>query len=95
MTWVYTLHSRQGNKFMSCMNSYKTRIHIIYEIMFYTQYNTQIYVIYEFMYYTKWSPTHLVFEFEVTPIPFLMELIIDSTGEVVMVSNDMEMVFWT
>jgi hypothetical protein len=34
-------------------------------------------------------PTHLVFEFEVTPIPFLMELFIDSTGEVVMVSKDM------
>ncbi len=34
--------------------------------------------------------THLVFEFEVTPIPFLMELLIDSTGEVVMVSKDME-----
>jgi hypothetical protein len=34
--------------------------------------------------------THLVFEFEVTPIPFLMELFIDSTGEVVMASKDME-----
>ncbi len=37
-------------------------------------------------------PTHLIFK-EVTPIPFLMELLIDSTGEVVMVSNDMDMVF--
>ncbi len=38
-------------------------------------------------------PTHLVFEFELTPIPFLMELSIDSTGDVVMASNDIEMVF--
>jgi hypothetical protein len=40
-------------------------------------------------------PTHLVFEFEVTPIPFLMELFIDSTGEVVMASKDMEMILRT
>ncbi len=39
--------------------------------------------------------THLVFEFELTPIQFLMELFIDSTGDVVMASNDMEMVFRT
>ncbi len=38
-------------------------------------------------------PTHLVLEFELTPIPFLMELFIDSTGDVVIASNDMEMVF--
>ncbi len=39
-----------------------------------------------------WShlPTHLVFEFEVTPISFLIELFIDSIDEVVMVSKDME-----
>jgi hypothetical protein len=36
-------------------------------------------------------PTQLMFEFKVTPIPFLMKLFIDSTGEVVMVSKDMEM----
>jgi hypothetical protein len=36
-----------------------------------------------------------VFEFEVTPIPFLMELFIDSTGEVVMASKDMEMILRT
>ncbi len=40
-------------------------------------------------------PTHLVLEFELTPIPFLMELFIDSTGDVVITSNDMEMVFQT
>ncbi len=40
-------------------------------------------------------PTHLVFEFKVTPIPFLMELLIDLTGEAVMASNDMEMVLQT
>ncbi len=40
-------------------------------------------------------PSQIVFEFEVTPIPFLMELLIDSTGDVVMASNDMEMVFQT
>ncbi len=40
-------------------------------------------------------PTHLVFELELTLIPFLMELFIDSTGDVVMASNDMEMVFQT
>ncbi len=40
-------------------------------------------------------PTHLEFEFKLTPIPFLMELFIDSTSDVVMASNDMEMVFWT
>ncbi len=40
-------------------------------------------------------PTHLVFEFELTPIPFLMELFIDSTGDLVITSNDMEMVFQT
>jgi hypothetical protein len=40
-------------------------------------------------------PTHLVFEFEVTPIQFLMELFIDSTGEVVMASKDMEMFLHT
>ncbi len=39
--------------------------------------------------------THLVFEFELTPIPFLMDLFIDSTGDVVMASNDMETVFQT
>ncbi len=38
-------------------------------------------------------PTHLVLEFELTPKPFLMELFIDSTGDVVIASNDMEMVF--
>ncbi len=38
-------------------------------------------------------PTHLVFELELTPIPFLMELFIDSTVDVVMASNDIEMVF--
>ncbi len=38
-------------------------------------------------------PTHLVFELELTPISFLMELFIDSTGDVVMASNDIEMVF--
>ncbi len=38
-------------------------------------------------------PTYLVFDFELTPIPFLMELFIDSTGDVVMASNDIEMVF--
>ena len=38
-------------------------------------------------------PTHLVFELGLTPIPFLMELFIDSTGDVVMASNDIEMVF--
>jgi hypothetical protein len=37
-------------------------------------------------------PTHLVLEFELTPIPFLMELFIDSTGDVVIASNDMKMV---
>ena len=35
-------------------------------------------------------PTHLVLEFELTPIPFLMELFIDSTGDVVIASNDMD-----
>ncbi len=40
-------------------------------------------------------PTHLVLEFEITPIPFLMELFIDSTGDVDIASNDMEMVFRT
>ncbi len=40
-------------------------------------------------------PAHLVFEFELTPMPFLMELFIDSTGDTVMASNDMEMVFLT
>ncbi len=35
-------------------------------------------------------PTHLVFELELTPMPFLMELFIDSTGDVVMASNDIE-----
>jgi hypothetical protein len=39
--------------------------------------------------------THLVLEFELTPIPFLMELFIDSTGDVVIASNDMEVVFRT
>ncbi len=39
--------------------------------------------------------THLVFEFDLTPIPFLMELLKDSNGDVVMASNDMEMVLWT
>ncbi len=39
--------------------------------------------------------THLVLEFALTPIPFLMELFIDSTGDVVIASNDMEMVFRT
>ncbi len=39
------------------------------------------------------TPTHLVFELELTPIPFLMELYIDSTGDVAMASNDIEMVF--
>jgi hypothetical protein len=38
-------------------------------------------------------PTHLVLELELTPMPFLMELFIDSTGDVVMASNDIEMVF--
>ncbi len=38
-------------------------------------------------------PTHLVFELELTPIPLLMELFIDSTGDVVMASYDIEMVF--
>ncbi len=36
-------------------------------------------------------PNHLVFEFISTPIPFLMELFIDSIGEVVMVSKDVKM----
>ncbi len=40
-------------------------------------------------------PTHPVFEFKLTPIPFLMELFIDSTGDVVMASDDMEMLFQT
>jgi hypothetical protein len=40
-------------------------------------------------------PTHLVFELELPPIPFLIELFIDSTGDVVMASNDMDMVFRT
>ncbi len=40
-------------------------------------------------------PTHLVLEFKSTPIPFLMELFIDSTGDVVIASIDMEMVFRT
>ncbi len=40
-------------------------------------------------------PTHLVLELKLTPIPFLMELFIDSTGDVVIASNDMEMVFRT
>ena len=40
-------------------------------------------------------PTLVVFEFEVALIPYLMELLIDSTGEVVMASNDMEMVLQT
>jgi len=40
-------------------------------------------------------PTNLVFEFEVIPIPFLIELLIDSNGDIGMVSNDMEMVFRT
>ena len=35
-------------------------------------------------------PTHLVLEFDLTPIPFLMELFIDSTGEVVIASNDID-----
>ncbi len=35
----------------------------------------------------------LVFELELTPIPFLMEQFIDSTGDVVMASNDIEMIF--
>jgi hypothetical protein len=38
-------------------------------------------------------PTHLVFELKLTPIPFLMELFIDLTGDVVMASNDIETVF--
>ncbi len=38
-------------------------------------------------------PTHLVLEFKLTPIPFKMELLIDSTGDIVIASNDMEMVF--
>ncbi len=38
-------------------------------------------------------PTHLVFELELTPILFLMKLFVDSTGDVVMASNDIEMVF--
>ncbi len=38
-------------------------------------------------------PTHLVLELKLTPIPFLIELFIDSTGDVVMASNDIEMVF--
>jgi hypothetical protein len=38
-------------------------------------------------------PTHLVFELELTPISFLMELFIDSIGDVFMASNDIEMVF--
>ncbi len=40
-------------------------------------------------------PTHLVLESELTPIPFLMELFIDSTGDIVIASNVMEMVFQT
>ncbi len=40
-------------------------------------------------------PTHLVLEFELTPMSFLMELFIDSTGDVVIASKDMEMVFRT
>jgi hypothetical protein len=40
-------------------------------------------------------PTHLVLEFELTPIQFLIEVFIDSTGDVVMASNDMEMVVRT
>jgi hypothetical protein len=40
-------------------------------------------------------PIHLVFEFEVTPIPFLMELFIDSTGEVFKASKDMAMFLHT
>ncbi len=40
-------------------------------------------------------PTHLVFEFKLTPIPFLMELLINSTCDIVMASNDMKIVFQT
>ena len=40
-------------------------------------------------------PTHLVLEFKLTPTPLFMELFIDSTGDVVIASNDMEMVFQT
>jgi len=36
--------------------------------------------------------THLVCELEWTPIPFLIELFIDSTGEVVIASKDIEIV---
>jgi hypothetical protein len=63
---------------------YKTRNHTIHEFMFYMQYNAQIHVVYEFVYYMK-SSSNL----------FLIELFIDSTGKVVMVSKDMEMIFCT
>ncbi len=57
--------------------------------------------IHEFIIYMKSCiiqsdlPTHLVLEFELTPIPFLTELFIDLTGDVVIASNDIEMVFQT
>ncbi len=47
------------------------------------------------MYMTKWSYNSPCIWIELTPIQFLMELFIDSTGDVVMASNDMEMVFQT
>ncbi len=40
-------------------------------------------------------PPHPILEFELTPILFLMELFIDSTGDIVIASNDTEMVFRT
>ncbi len=77
------------------MDLYKTQIQIIIEFMFKRS------LIHEFILYMNSCiiqshlPTHLVFEFEVTPIPFFMELFIDSTGEVVMASKDIEMILST
>jgi hypothetical protein len=81
------------NDFMCYTNLYTIRIHIITKFMYCIQKHTQIHAIYEFL--QSDLLTHLVFEFKLTPIQFLTELFIDSTGDVVMASNDMEMVFRT
>ncbi len=39
--------------------------------------------------------TYLVFEFLLTPIPLFKQLFIDSTGDVVIASNDIDIVEWT
>jgi len=40
----------------------------------------------------NFDKTYLVCELELTPIPFLIELFIDSTGEVVIASKDIVIV---